>query len=431
VKIAIFGLGYVGATNAACLAKLGHFVVGIDINEAKVATLSAGKSPIVEPLIAEMIAEAHRAGRVSATGSVEQALGDADIAVVCVGTPSQEGGAIEPRYLIRVTEQIAQERKRLGRTIPIFVRSTGLPSVHHILIGILTDIIGSTQPIAYCVHPEFLREGQAVDDFFHPPKIVYGVTDEAVRSVIAAIYPGLEAPTEITSPAAAALVKYADNCFHALKVTFANEIGRLAWSFGIDARDVMRIFCLDTKLNISEKYLKPGLPFGGSCLPKDVKAVNAWSRELDIQLPMLNELVRSNRHQVDSIVERLAAFNAKKVGLFGLAFKDDTDDLRESPMLTIVEKLRSQNIQCCVFDPMVNPAALGTIAAERPGLRDLPSWLTADGEALIASSDLVVIARKKIGIDFQTARWRADAKIFDLVGVDPPIEAERVVGLYW
>jgi GDP-mannose 6-dehydrogenase len=159
--------------------------------------------------------------------------------------------------------------------------------------------------------------------------------------------------------------------------------------------------------------------------------VNAWSRELDIQLPMLNELVRSNRHQVDSIVERLAAFNAKKVGLFGLAFKDDTDDLRESPMLTIVEKLRSQNIQCCVFDPMVNPAALGTIAAERPGLRDLPSWLTADGEALIASSDLVVIARKKIGIDFQTARWRADAKIFDLVGVDPPIEAERVVGLYW
>ena len=331
MKIAIFGLGYVGSTNAACLSKLGHSVIGVDVNEAKVALLASGQSPIVEPMVPELIAQGRAAGLVRATSSADMALQDADAAIVCVGTPSRSDGAIEPRFLQRVILEIAEVRRRIGRTIPIFVRSTSLPSVHRALIAILQDAVGASQPIAYCVHPEFLREGQAVDDFFYPPKIIYGITDDSVRDVIARLYPNIEAPTEILSTDASALVKYADNCFHAVKVTFANEMGLLAASFGVDAREIMRVFCLDTKLNISPRYLSPGLPFGGSCLPKDVRAVNAWSREQQMPLPMLDQVMRSNALQLDAIVERLASSGARKIGVFGLAFKDDTDDLRESP----------------------------------------------------------------------------------------------------
>lgn len=431
MKIAIFGLGYVGATNAACLTKLGHSVVGVDINASKVAVLAAGKSPIVEPMVPELIATGHASGLVHATTSTEEALRDADLAMVCVGTPSQPDGTTEPCYLLRVTEQIATARRRLGRTVPIFVRSTSLPSVHRTLTDVLVKAFGPSQPLAYCVHPEFLREGQAVDDFFNPPKIVYGVTDDAARKVIPDIYPGIEAPTEIMTVDAAALVKYADNCFHALKVTFANEIGQLALSFGVDARDVMRVFCLDTKLNISTRYLRPGLPFGGSCLPKDVKAVNAWSRGTRIKLPVLDELMQSNHRQTETIVERLIALGGESVAFFGLAFKDDTDDLRESPMLAMVEMLHGRGIACRVFDPLVNRDALEALQVQRPMLANVASWMADDGQALISSADIVVIARKKLGIDFALVDWPSRVKVFDLVGLNLPLPPDRVIGLYW
>jgi GDP-mannose 6-dehydrogenase len=281
------------------------------------------------------------------------------------------------------------------------------------------------------VHPEFLREGQAVDDFFNPPKIVYGVTDEAARKVIPDIYPGIDAPTEIMTTDAAALVKYADNCFHALKVTFANEIGRLARSFSVDARDVMRVFCLDTKLNISTRYLKPGLPFGGSCLPKDVKAVNAWSRAAQIELPVLDELIASNHRQIESIVERLVALGGKSVAFFGLAFKDDTDDLRESPMLAMVEMLRGRGISCRAFDPLVDRKALESFGTAKPMLANVATWMADDAQALISSADVVVIARKKLGIDFASMDWPGRVTVFDLVGLDLRLPSNRVVGLYW
>lgn len=427
MKIAIFGLGYVGTTNAACLAKLGHSVVGVDVNTAKVDLLAAGRSPIVEPGVPELISTYFSSGRIAATPSVAAALADADMAMVCVGTPSQQSGALEAKYLRRVTEQIAAERKRLDRVIPVFVRSTCLPDIHAELMGILKAAIGS-QPVAYCVHPEFLREGQAVADFFDPPKIIYGPSDESARAAIAPLYPGIAAPTEIMQPAAAALVKYADNCFHAVKVTFGNEIGLLASSFGVDAREVMRAFCLDTKLNISPYYLKPGLPFGGSCLPKDLRAVNALSVERKLPLVMLDQVMRSNRMQVDAIIERIAAADPRHVTLLGLAFKDDTDDLRESPMVSIFEGLRARGIEVFVFDPLIGNAVGGTGSSLSA---DLQARLLDQASDPVSKSDVVILARRKLGVDLDTLSWPADAVLFDLVGVNLARGPRKTVGLYW
>lgn len=430
VRIAVFGLGYVGTTNAACLGKLGHSIIGVDVNEAKTSALAKGRSPIVEPHVPELLAAAHAAGLIHATVSPSEALRDADLAMVCVGTPSKFDGATETQFLNRVIEEIATERRRLGRAIPVFVRSTSLPTVHRDLIALIDRIVGPAQPAAYCVHPEFLREGEAVADFFGPPKIVYGPTDAVAAAVIPDLYPGIVAPQETLDPAAAALVKYADNCFHAVKVTFGNEIGLLASSFGIDARKVMRVFCLDTKLNISARYLTPGLPFGGSCLPKDLRAVNAWSRDRGIELPLLDNVMRSNRLQVDAIIQRIVKHGPASVALLGLAFKDDTDDLRQSPMLLIFEELRRRGIEVKVFDPLVSRDMVAAIS-NRAELADIQFRLTDDVSSLVAECELAVIARRKLGIDFRTLPWPEDAAVFDLVGVEAPLNAQRVFGLYW
>lgn len=426
MRIAIFGIGYVGATNAACLAKLGHSVVGVDVNDAKVAILAQGRSPILEPQVPELLAESFAAGRVHATTSTAEALADADLAMVCVGTPSQPNGALEAKYLRRVSEQIAAERKRLGRVIPVFVRSTCLPTVHRELMEILRADIGEGQPIAYCVHPEFLREGQAVADFFEPPKIVYGPSDAAARAVIDRLYPGVSAPTEIMDPAAAALVKYADNCFHAVKVTFGNEIGLLSASFGVDAREVMRVFCLDTKLNISARYLTPGLPFGGSCLPKDLRAVNAWSQEHRLPLAMLDQVMTSNQRQIEAIVGRVLSCKPRTLAMLGVTFKDDTDDLRESPMLSMFETLRRHGIEVKVFDPLVDKK--GLVA---PLFVDLANSLSDDVAGMVAHSDAVIVARRKLGVDLAELKYGAQTTVFDLVGANLPQGSHKVVGLYW
>jgi GDP-mannose 6-dehydrogenase len=298
------------------------------------------------------------------------------------------------------------------------------------LIGIIERIVGAAQPAAYCVHPEFLREGQAVADFFEPPKIVYGPTDAAAAAVIPDLYPGIVAPQEIMEPAAAALVKYADNCFHAVMVTFGNEIGLLAASFGVDAREVMRVFCLDTKLNISPHYLAPGRPFGGSCLPKDVRAVNAWSREQDIELPMLGNVMRSNGIQVDAIVRRIVALRPARVALLGLAFKDDTDDLRESPMLAIFGALRQRGFDVTVFDPVVNRDMIAALSANAE-LDDIQSRVTDDVASLVARCELTVVARRQLGVDLGSLPWPEGAVVFDLVGLEGPLNSQKVFGLYW
>jgi GDP-mannose 6-dehydrogenase len=430
LKIAIIGLGYVGVTNAAGLAKLGHTIVGADVNGAKVEQLATGRSPIFEPQVAELIAENFARGHISATTSTAEALADADIAMVCVGTPSKPDGALEDKFVRRVLQEIAAERRRTSRVVPVYVRSTCLPGIHREMMDILREAIGETQPLAYCVHPEFLREGEAVADFFEPPKIVYGPSDAAARAAINSLYPGIDAPIEILAPAEAALVKYADNCYHAVKVTFANEIALLASSFGVDSREVMRVFCLDTKLNISTRYLRPGLPFGGSCLLKDLRAVTSWSSDKRIPLTMLQQVLSSNQRQIEAIIDRVAGLRPRRVALLGITFKDDTDDLRDSPLLVIFEGLRKLGIDIRVFDPLVDRNAFGGLSATsmRTELRER---ISEQAEELVSTADVTLIARRKLGVDLGSLPWPLNGTVFDLVGVGLPKGPHKVIGLYW
>jgi len=432
--IAVFGLGYVGATSMACLAKLGHRVIGVDIDAAKVGMASRGESPIQEPGVAELLESAHNAGLIGATTNAADAASQSDLCFICVGTPSRPNGSADTTFLRQVIETIAQTRRETERCIPIFVRSTALPAIHQELISLLEVTLQKSQPAAYCVHPEFLREGQGVADFFDPPRIVFGCTDSEVERFCADLYPGIDSKVVQTDPASAALVKYADNCFHAVKVTFGNEIGLLANSFGVDAREVMEIFCLDTKLNISPSYLRPGLPFGGSCLPKDLRGVVSWARQESIALPMLEHVSSSNEAQNQLVIANILRTGAQTIGVIGLAFKDDTDDLRESPMVAMVEHLLGKGRSIKIYDNKLIPDEL--IGANRrfalDSLPHLESMLVGDCARLVADSELVVIARLGLDVDFAALPWRRDQVVLDLVGLPKDMEiAADVHGLYW
>ena len=432
--IAVFGLGYVGATSMACLAKLGHRVIGVDVDEAKVEMVGRGESPIQEPGVAELLESAHKAGLIGATSNATVAASQSDLCFVCVGTPSRPNGSADTTFLRQVIESIAQTRLETERCIPIFVRSTALPAIHQELVSLLEATLQTSQPAAYCVHPEFLREGQGIADFFDPPRIVFGCTDPDVERLCADFYPGIDSQVVQTDPATAALVKYADNCFHAVKVTFGNEIGLLANSFGVDAREVMEIFCLDTKLNISPSYLRPGLPFGGSCLPKDLRGVVSWARQESIALPMLEHVSSSNEAQIQQVIANILRAGVQKIGVIGLAFKDDTDDLRESPMVAIVEHLLGKGRSIKIYDNKLIPDEL--IGANRrfalASLPHLESMLVGDCARLVTDSELVVIARLGLDVDFAALPWRRDQVVLDLAGLPKDMEiAADVHGLYW
>ncbi len=432
--ISILGLGYVGVTSMACLSEMGHRVIGVDVSREKVDMVAAGQSPIQEPQVPEMIAQGVEKGLISATLDAESAIVESDLVFVCVGTPSQPNGMINTIYLEQVIDTLCDVRAQTGRAIPVFVRSTALPPVHQSLIERIENRLGQTQATAYCVHPEFLREGQAVNDFYNPPKTVYGCTDDQVRAVCNGLYPGLDDTPIMTDPMTAALVKYADNCFHAVKVTFGNEIGQLAKAFGVDGRAVMDIFCRDTKLNISPKYLRPGMPFGGSCLPKDLRAVVSWSRRNVIRLPMLEHVNVSNKVQIETIVDNVIKTGRMRIGLIGLAFKDNTDDLRESPMVAIAESLLGKGRHVQVFDPLLRTDDLMG-SNQNFALKSLPHlarMMVPDSETLVRDADLVIIARQGAVTDIHDLPWRDDQLVFDLAGIDNPGRLQaRVCGLYW
>ncbi len=433
MHIAVLGLGYVGATSMACLAKLGHTVIGVDVSTEKVGLVGAGESPILEPQVPELLAESFAAGRVSATTDAAKALEACDACLVCVGTPSRQNGGVDARFLIEVVRSIGEVRARTKRVIPVFVRSTALPTVHNELIEILRAS-APDQPPAYCVHPEFLREGQAVPDFFDPPKIIFGCSDAVAEEACKQLYPGFEAPVVMASPAVAAMVKYADNCFHAVKVTFGNEIGMLARTFGVDAREVMDVFCLDTKLNLSPKYLKPGLPYGGSCLPKDLRSVVAWARQNSISLPMLEHVSPSNESQVQQILAQVLSADRGRIGLIGLAFKANTDDLRESPMVAMAEHLVGKGREVRIFDDSLSPDELvgGNRSFAMASLPHLANMLVKDCADLVAESDIVIVARDIKAARFAALPWRPEQLVFDLVGLTEAAQVRaRVRGLYW
>jgi GDP-mannose 6-dehydrogenase len=361
VKISIFGLGYVGAVSAGCLARDGHDVIGVDLYLPKVDLINRGQTPIIEKDIGEIIAAAVKHKTLRATTDVGEAVEASQISLICVGTPSQLNGSLDLKYVRGVCEQIGAALKGKNTFHVVTARSTMLPgSMTKVVIPTLEAASGKQagNDFGVCNNPEFLREGTAVHDFIHPPKTVIGELDQRSGDLLASLYQHLDAPMIRTNVETAEMVKYSDNVWHALKVTFANEIGNICKAAGIDGHRVMDIFCQDAKLNLSPYYLKPGFAFGGSCLPKDVRALTYKARSLDVEVPVLSAIMASNQYQIDKGLRMIMDKENKKVGILGFSFKAGTDDLRESPLVELIERLIGKGFEVKVYDRNVNVARL-------------------------------------------------------------------------
>lgn len=394
--ISVFGLGYVGCVSAACFAKQGFDVVGVDVSQSKVDLVNAGQSTIVEEGIGELVAEVHAAGKLRATTSVAEAVHATSVSLIAVGTPSRNNGSIDLRYIDRVCEQIGEALKDKAEFHTVVIRSTIMPgTIHGTVIPALERGSGKKagRDFAALSNPEFLREGTSIKDFYAPPFTLIGADDPAHAEPLAALYAGINAPLHVAAVRVAEMVKYVCNCFHGLKIGFANEIGNVCKSLGIDSHEVMRLFCEDTKLNISKAYLKPGFAFGGSCLPKDLRALNYQARTLDVDAPILNAVLESNRRQIDRAFHMVMATGSRKVGVLGLAFKEGTDDLRESPMVALIEMLIGKGMHISIYDPFVRSA--NVIGANREYVeREIPHiWELMRGSTaeVLSDADTVVI----------------------------------------
>jgi GDP-mannose 6-dehydrogenase len=396
LKVSVFGLGYVGTVSAACLAHDGHEIIGVDPVRTKVDLINKGQSPIIEADIGEIVASAAEAGRLRATEDQSQAIRETDLSFVCVGTPSQTNGNLDLRYIRRICEQIGQALKDKAARHTIVIRSTILPgTMHRIVIPTLEEFSGrkAGADFGVCHNPEFLREGSAVKDFNAPPKTVIGELERTGGDMLASLYGKLEAPLIRTDLETAEMVKYVDNGWHALKIGFANEIGNLCKAFGIDAHEVMNIFCQDRKLNISPAYLLPGFAFGGSCLPKDLRALAYQAKMQDLDLPIILSILQSNEMQVTRGQQLIMDKGNKRVGILGFSFKAGTDDLRESPVIEVIERLIGKGYDLRIYDRNVRMASL--VGANRDFiLNRIPhiSKLMVDGiDAVLGHAQTVVI----------------------------------------
>jgi GDP-mannose 6-dehydrogenase len=361
MKLSIFGLGYVGCVSAACFAKEGHTVIGVDVNANKVGMINAGDTPIVEAGIGPLLNEVVTSKRLTATTDSTAAVHNSDVSLVCVGTPSNSNGSLDLRYVTRVCEEIGSALKGKNARHVIVIRSTMLP-------GTIESVVRPTlekysekragKDFGVCINPEFLREGSSLKDFYAPPFTLIGADDEDTSNTVRSLYSGIDAPVVATSVKTAEMVKYVCNCFHALKVSFANEVGNICKALGVDSHEVMDIFCQDKKLNLSSYYLKPGFAFGGSCLPKDLRAITYKAKQVDVEVPVLSSILPSNRQQIERAVEMVLATGKKRVGIFGFSFKAGTDDLRESPMVTLIETLIGKGLQLSIYDRDVSLARL-------------------------------------------------------------------------
>lgn len=361
MNVTIFGLGYVGCVTASLLANDGHNVVGVDISELKVGQLAQGKSPIVEPGLEEVIASVHASGKLRATLDVKEGLKDSDISLICVGTPSSSDGSLDLRYVKQVAAQIGESLDVINRFHTIVVRSTVLPgSTRQEITPIVEQAARCSvgEGFEVCANPEFLREGSSIKDYYEPPRILVGERTPGAGGAVHDLYGKVSAERYSVSLEVAEAVKYSDNAFHALKVVFANEISRVWSAAGADPKQVMQIVASDSKLNISPLYMRPGFAFGGSCLPKDLRALCSSAKSADVSLPMLDSLIASNRVHIERSVAVIKATGCRRISLIGLAFKAETDDLRESPYVTLAKVLIGEGFDLKIFDPMVRMSGL-------------------------------------------------------------------------
>lgn len=438
-RVSVFGLGYVGCVSAACLSESGNEIVGVDVNATKVAMVNAGTSPIVEERVGELFARAARAGRLRATTSVAEAIHQTSVSLVCVGTPSRHNGAIDLSHITRVCEEIGGALRTKDTWHTVAFRSTMIPGTTECLLtGLLETASGKEAGVDFGIvmNPEFLREGTAVRDFRQPPFTLVGTVHERSAEVMRDLYADVDAPLHVAPPRVAEMVKYASNCYHAVKVTFANEIGNICKALEVDSHDVMRLFCLDTKLNVSASYLKPGFAFGGSCLPKDLRAIVHQARHLDIDAPLLSATLESNRRQVVRAYEMIVGTGSKRVGVLGLAFKAGTDDLRESPIVSLVEMLHGRGLRVSVYDREVSRARI--IGANKEYIeREIPhiwSMMRERVNDVLDECDVVVIGNSADEFRSIGDRLRRDQLVIDLVRVADRatlIEDAAYEGIAW
>ncbi len=420
MRVSIFGLGYVGCVSAASFAADGHHVVGVDVNADKVEAVNAGRSPIVEPGLDDLLARSVAEGRLRATTDTADAVGDTEVSLLCVGTPSRRNGSLDLSYLERVSEQIGAAIRHKPEYHVVVVRSTVLPgTTHSVVIPALEGASGKKygEGFGVSVNPEFLREGTALKDFRKPPLTLVGHNHAADASGTIALYQAIDAPLMSTSIRVAEMMKYTSNTWHALKVCFANEIGNLCKKLNVDSHEVMDIFCRDEKLNLSPYYLKPGFAFGGSCLPKDVRALQYRAKELDVELPMISHILPSNRLQIQTGLDQILETGRKKVGLLGFSFKAGTDDLRESPIVILAEALLGKGISLCIYDKNVSLAKLVGSNKEyiEKQIPHLSSLLCNTIDEVIEQSEVIVVGNQAPEFVEALARTRPDQIVIDLV----------------
>jgi GDP-mannose 6-dehydrogenase len=438
VSISMFGLGYVGSVSAACFAHLGHQVTGVDVSPAKVEALGAGRSPIVEARVSELMAEGHKSGRLRATTDVAVAVCESDVSFICVGTPSLRSGKLDLCYVERVAREIGAALKQKQSHHVIVLRSTVLPgTTESLVIPALEQASGRRAGVDFtvCYNPEFMREGCAVADFHQPPYTVLGAQNPKHLAVLRELYKDVPGPVFETSIPVAEMVKYVSNAFHAVKVSFANEIGTLCQHMGVDTDAVTKIYTSDTKLNISPAYLSPGFAFGGSCLPKDLRALSYKAKELDLGLPLLESTLRSNAVHVDRAVDAVLQTKQRKVAFLGLSFKAGTDDLRESPQVQVIKRLLGEGCQVKIWDPNVSLGRL--VGSNRQYIEEviphIGSLLVADFEEVVRSGAVVIVATK-IDKDQLARCVRPDQVVIDLVNLNPanrPAVSGSYQGICW
>jgi GDP-mannose 6-dehydrogenase len=418
MRASIFGLGYVGCVTAACLAKAGHRIIGVDINPDKVAMVNAGTSPLVEPGLGDLLAEVTAAGRLRATTSTDEGVSESDLALICVGTPSRDNGQLDVDALRRVAEGIGHRLRQHPKPYTVVLRSTVLPGTTESVVLPALRGPGSPTPagVYVAVNPEFMREGTSLRDFSRPPLTLVGCDTSRTGPLLRELYAQVDAPFVQTSIRSAEMAKYVSNTFHALKITFANEIGELCEALGVDIDEVMRVFLMDRKLNISEAYLRPGFAFGGSCLPKDLRALTYAARSADLALPLLSQILPSNDRQIQQGVSRVLATRRRRIGVLGLAFKSGTDDLRESPMVLLVETLIGKGCDVRILDRSVSIAQLG--GANRRYIEEeiphIASLMCETPDALLAHAEVLVVDNRDDEARQCLASARPEQVVIDL-----------------
>jgi GDP-mannose 6-dehydrogenase len=426
VRIAIYGLGYVGSVSAACLAKAGHTIVGVDVDPRKLALIRGGQSPVREPGLDELLAEMVAAGRVTVTDDTPAAVAATDLSLVCVGTPSRRNGSLDATYLERVMEQIGGALAARTDYHVVAVRSTVLPGVVRTrLVPLLERASGRTagDGLGVCVNPEFLREGSAIRDFERPPFTLVGETDPRAGDRLLSAYAHLDAPVHRVLPDEASMVKYASNMFHAVKVAFGNEVGAVCQQLGVDGQRVMQIFCEDHELNISPRYLRPGFGFGGSCLPKDLRAMVHVAKEFDLEVPLIGSVLPSNDAHIQRVVDTVLDLGKPRTALLGLSFKPGSDDLRESPFVRLAEALIGKGVPLRVYDPDVSVADVfgRNQAYVQEHLPHVAQLAVADLEEAVRNAEVIIVGKRMPQLGSLPSLRRPDQLVVDLAGI-PELE---------